>query len=192
MNVPGRLQAVDFTAFMRRYQDMVYSTAARITNDPAQAEDIAQAVFLKAYEQFDELATAPTAPGWLKTVATNLSLNHLTRYRKRFSFIGDWRRDADADSTADSGAEEALPEFSFDAGQFEEVADEQRQQLIERALKSLPEHQRLPLVLFHFSDMPYQEIAVQLKVSEAKVKSDIFRARAALLKHVAIEAAHAD
>jgi RNA polymerase sigma-70 factor (ECF subfamily) len=169
---------------MRKYQDMVYSTAARLTNDPAQAEDIAQAVFMKAYERFDELAEAPTAPGWLKTVATNLSLNHLSRYRKRLSFIGDWKRDEDDEEV------ELGPEFSLDESQFDTVADDERQQLIERALQSLPEHQRVPLVLFHFSEMPYQDIAAQLKVSVAKVKSDIFRARATLLKHAAIRNAH--
>ena len=169
---------------MRKYQNMVYSTAARLTNDPAQAEDIAQAVFMKAYERFDELALAPTAPGWLKTVATNLSLNHLSRYRKRLSFIGDWKRD-DEDEEIELG-----PEFALDETQFDTVADEERQQLIEQALQSLPEHQRVPLVLFHFSEMPYQDIAVELKVSVAKVKSDIFRARATLLKHMAIRNAY--
>jgi RNA polymerase sigma-70 factor (ECF subfamily) len=184
MQASAPSQAVDFSAFMRKYQDMVYSTAARLTNDSAQAEDIAQAVFLKAYERFDELGGAPTAPGWLKTVATNLALNHLSRYRKRLSFMGDWKRD-DADEEVDLG-----PEFAVDATQFDAIADDERQELIEQALQSLPEHQRVPLVMFHFSDMPYQDIAVQLKISVAKVKSDIFRARAALLKHVAIRNAH--
>jgi RNA polymerase sigma-70 factor, ECF subfamily len=184
MQAPATTQVVDFTAFMRKYQDMVYSTAARLTNDPAQAEDIAQAVFMKAYERFDELAEAPTAPGWLKTVATNLSLNHLSRYRKRLSFIGDWTHD-DGDEEVELG-----PEFALDETQFDAVADQERQQLIEQALQSLPEHQRVPLVLFHFSELPYQDIAAELKVSVAKVKSDIFRARAALLKHMAIRNAH--
>lgn len=164
---------------------MVYSTAVRLLGDPAQAEDIAQAVFLKAYERFDELAAAPTAPGWLKTVATNLSLNHLSRYRKRLSFIGDWRRDEDSDEEPELG-----PEFAVADGQLAEIADGQRQALIEQALASLPDHQRVPLALFHFSDMSYQDIAAQLQISVAKVKSDIFRARAALLQNAAIRKAH--
>jgi RNA polymerase sigma-70 factor (ECF subfamily) len=127
---------------------------------------------------------APTAPGWLKKVAINMALNHLSRYRKRLSFMSDWNRDDEGEET-DLGAELAFEETQFDA-----VADEERQQLIEQALQSLPEHQRVPLVLFHFSEMPYQEIAAELKVSLAKVKSDIFRARAALLEHVSIRNAH--
>ena len=50
----------DFTTFMRNYQDMVYSTAVRLIGNETQAEDIAQDVFLKAYEHFDNLRTSPT------------------------------------------------------------------------------------------------------------------------------------
>jgi RNA polymerase sigma-70 factor (ECF subfamily) len=47
-------------------------------------------------------------------------------------------------------------------------------------LENLPEHQRVPLVLYHFEDQPYDEIARRLGVSLAKVKTDILRGRAAL------------
>ena len=74
---------------MRAYQDMVFSTAARLAGNDAQAEDIAQEVFVKAYEHFDHLRSSATAGGWLKTVATNLSLNYLTRYRKRWRLFSE-------------------------------------------------------------------------------------------------------
>ena len=51
---------------------------------------------------------------------------------------------------------------------------------MQAALKALPDHQRLPLVLFHFEEMPYEEIARRLNVSLPKVKTDIRRARLAL------------
>src|SRR6187397_3094242 len=60
----GVVAATDFTTFMRNYQDMVFSTAARLTGNDAQAEDISQEVFLKAYENYDHLGTSPTAGGW--------------------------------------------------------------------------------------------------------------------------------
>src|SRR5437870_12038276 len=81
--------AQQFEAFMRNYQNMVFSTAMRLTANAAEAEDIAQEVFLKAYQRFGELQHSPTAGGWLKTVATNLSLNHLSRYRARWSFFSE-------------------------------------------------------------------------------------------------------
>lgn len=163
----------DFTTFMRNYQDMVFSTAARLTGNETQAEDIAQDVFLKAYENYHHLATSPTAGGWLKTVATNLSLNHLSRYRKRWRFFTDLRRD-DAEGDA--------PEVEFAAPDtfFTGVDATDRRELVERALDQLPEHQRVPLVLFHFEDLPYDEIAKKLGCSLAKVKTDILRARTAL------------
>jgi RNA polymerase sigma-70 factor (ECF subfamily) len=172
----GISPAADFTTFMRNYQDMVFSTAARLTGNDAQAEDIAQEVFLKAYQNYDHLSTSPTAGGWLKTVATNLSLNHLSRYRNRWRFFSEFKRDADDDRDA--------PEVEFAAPDtfFSGVDAEERRALVEHALAQLPSHQRVPLVLFHFEDLPYEDIARKLGVSLAKVKTDILRARAALAK----------
>jgi RNA polymerase sigma-70 factor (ECF subfamily) len=59
--------------------------------------------------------------------------------------------------------------------------------MVERALKQLPDHQRIPLVLYHFEDMPYQDIAKHLRVSLPKIKTDIMRARIALAKTLATE-----
>jgi RNA polymerase sigma-70 factor, ECF subfamily len=173
----GLIPPADFTTFMRNYQDMVFSTAARLTGNDAQAEDISQEVFLKAYENFDHLSTSPTAGGWLKTVATNLSLNHLSRYRNRWRFFSEFKREGEGDDRDAPEMEFAAPDTFF-AGV--DAAD--RRALVEQALEQLPEHQRVPLVLYHFEDMPYDEIAKKLRVSLAKVKTDILRARAALAK----------
>ena len=171
----GLIPPADFTTFMRAYQDMVFSTAARLTGNETQAEDISQEVFLKAHAHFDNLRTSPTAGGWLKTVATNLSLNHLSRYRNRWKFFSELKRD-DAESDA--------PEVEFAAPDtfFSGVDADERREWVERALEELPQHQRVPLVLYHFEDMPYDEIAKKLGVSLAKVKTDILRARTALAK----------
>jgi RNA polymerase sigma-70 factor, ECF subfamily len=168
----------DFTTFMRNYQDMVFSTAARLTGNDAQAEDISQEVFLKAYENYDHLSTSPTAGGWLKTVATNLSLNHLSRYRNRWRFFSEFKRDAEGGSETDA------PEVEFAAPDtfFSGVDAEDRRALVDQALAQLPPHQRIPLVLYHFEEMPYDEIARKLGISLAKVKTDILRARTALAK----------
>ena len=173
----GVSRAADFTTFLRNYQDMVFSTAARITGNDAQAEDISQEVFLKAYENYDHLSTSPTAGGWLKTVATNLSLNHLSRYRNRWRFFSEFKRDSGAD-----GREAPEVEFAAPDTFFSDVDTTERRALVERALEQLPEHQRVPLVLYHFEDLPYEDIARKLRVSLAKVKTDILRARAALAK----------
>jgi RNA polymerase sigma-70 factor (ECF subfamily) len=160
---------------MRAYQDMVFSTAFRLAGSDAQAEDIAQEVFIRAYEHFSDLRTSPTAGGWLKTVATNLSLNYLNRYRKR------WRLFSEMHSAADDSGESPQIEFEVPDTLLDELGADQRRQLVDSVLHQLPDHQRIPLVLYHFEELSYQEIASKLQVSLTKVKTDIFRARAALL-----------
>jgi len=165
---------------MRAYQDMVFSTAVRLVANDAQAEDISQDVFVKAFEHFDMLRGSPTAGGWLKTVATNLSLNHLQRYRKRWRFFSEFRQEG-------TGGEEAGAETEFAAPEtfFEGVDADERRAWVEKALDRLPEGQRIPLVLYHYEDLSYDEIAKKLGVSLAKVKTDILRAREALAKVIA-------
>jgi RNA polymerase sigma-70 factor (ECF subfamily) len=72
-----------FEAFLLEYQDMVYATAVRLLGNPMEAEDVAQTVFLKAFERFDQIGQSPAAAGWLKTVTTNACLNHC-RVRNRW------------------------------------------------------------------------------------------------------------
>jgi RNA polymerase sigma-70 factor (ECF subfamily) len=61
----------------------------RLLANRAEAEDVTQEVFLRAFERFGDLRESPTAGGWLRTVATNLSLNHLSRYRSRWTFFSE-------------------------------------------------------------------------------------------------------
>jgi RNA polymerase sigma-70 factor (ECF subfamily) len=157
---------------------MVFATAVRLLGNAADAEDAAQAVFLKAFERFEELESSPAAPGWLKTTTRNVCLNHLSRYRARWRFFSELGgRDDDAASFADGIDSGALPvpEAMERAGA---VA------ALERAVRALPDHQRVPLVLFHFEDATYQEIATALGVSLAKVKTDIHRGRETLRREL--------
>jgi RNA polymerase sigma-70 factor, ECF subfamily len=171
----GMIAPVDFTTFMRNYQDMVYTTAVRLLGNEAQAEDISQDVFLKAFEHWGNLQTSETAGGWLKTVTTNLSINHLQRYRKRWRFFSEITRHDDA-------GDEQEVEFASQEDFLEGLGQADRRAWVERALEKLPEHQRVPLVLFHYEELPYDEIAKRLGVSLSKVKTDILRGREALAK----------
>jgi len=152
----------EFETFIRNYQNMVFSVSARIVGNLTDAEDITQEVFIKAYRRFPQLRNSDTLGGWLRTVATNLSINHLNRYRARWRF------------------------FSEQAEPFEiatEIERENgRQEMLELAIRKLPDAQRVSLVLFHFQDMSYEEIAAKLGVTLAKVKSDIHRGRETLKK----------
>ena len=170
--------AQQFEVFMRNYQNMVFSTAMRLLASHQDAEDVTQEVFLRAYERFDQLRDSPTAGGWLRTVARNLSLNHLTRYRSRWSFFSE---------LFGSGREKSEEhEMEFLAGESGQETQDQgeRRALVEQALQKLPVAQRVPLVLFHFDELSYGEIAAKLGVSLGKVKIDIFRGREALRRQL--------
>jgi RNA polymerase sigma-70 factor (ECF subfamily) len=164
--------ADEFEAFVRRYQDMVFATALRLLGSPAEAEDVAQTVFLKAFERFDQIGRSDAAAGWLKTATRNACLNHLARYRSRWRLFSELARDEAPpahEGVADSApSPEDLLTAAVDL------------QALERALMALPDHQRVPLVLYHFEEASYQDIATALGVSLAKVKSDIHRGRLAL------------
>ncbi len=162
---------------MRDYQNMVFSTAMRLVANQAEAEDISQEVFLKAFERFADLRESPTAGGWLKTVATNLSLNHLSRYRSRWSFFSElFSRSGEGEEVEIDFAD------SNDVSGHAEASD--RRELVERTLRKLPPAQRVPLVLYHLEGMSYEEIAAKLGVSLGKVKTDIFRGRDAIRKRL--------
>jgi RNA polymerase sigma-70 factor (ECF subfamily) len=163
-----------FEVFVRRYQDMVFATAVRMLGRQADAEDIAQTVFLRAFERFAHLEANPGAPGWLKTVTRNLCLNHVTRHRPR------WHLFSELDD-----AEGGMPfETTLVARQVDREDDGSRQLVLDEALRRLPDHQRIPLVLYHFEDQSYQAIATALGVSLGKVKTDIHRGREALKVYV--------
>ena len=172
VNDPSR-----FEAFVRSHQDLVFATAVRLLGNQTDAEDVAQMVFLKAFERFGDIADSPAAAGWLRTVTRNACLNHLSRYRNRWRFFSELGSgQGEAASFEDTIA--AADSTSRDL----ETAEERSR--LERALQALPDHQRVPLVLFHFEEASYEEIASELGVSLAKVKTDIHRGRDALRRHL--------
>src|SRR6266852_1880426 len=143
--------AQQFEAFMKNYKNMVFSTAMRLVANQSEAEDISQEVFLKAYQRFSELRESPTVGGWLKTVATNMSLNHLSRYRSRWTFFSDL-------FSRHGEEEEKEPDFAAPGDMEEDLARSDRRELVEQALQTLPAGQRVPLVLYHLEGLKYEEI----------------------------------
>src|SRR3954468_15931204 len=93
-----------FEAFVRRYQAMVFATAVRLLGNSTDAEDVAQTVFMRAFQRFSELGESPTAGGWLKMVTRNTCLNHLTRYRRRWGVFRELEPAADQGDRLDPGS----------------------------------------------------------------------------------------
>lgn len=151
---------------------MVFATAVRLLGSPADAEDAAQTVFLRAFQHYDQVVANPAAAGWLRTTTRNVCLNHLARYRSRWRFFSELSEEGRAEY-ADAIPSDVLPIV-------EQLERADLTAALEEALRGLPDQQRVPLVLFHFEGASYQEIAATLGISLAKVKTDIHRGREAL------------
>ncbi len=165
-----------FEQFIRRYQNMVYTTSMRLLANNADAQDIAQEVFIKAYQRFPNFNGISNIEAWLRRVAVNFSLNHLTRYRNRWGFFSEL-------STRNDNQEFA---FDYPDQNVKTVEDIEKYKIIEELVNRLPASQRVPLVLFHFEGLSYEEIAKQLGASLSKIKTDIHRGRLELQKQIQV------
>lgn len=163
---------------MRLHQDRVYTVAWRLTGGSAEAEDLAQQAFLRAWQHFASLVDQPepAQSAWLRTTTTRLCLNHLQRYRNRWRFFSEL---ADRNADSDEAPEDFAARIADENGR--QPGDSSRE-LLDLALAQLPQHQRIPIVLHHFEDLSYEAIGEQLGVSLAKIKTDILRGREKLRK----------
>jgi RNA polymerase sigma-70 factor (ECF subfamily) len=165
----GDLEA--FETLVTRHQHSVVGTAAKMLGGAADAEDIGQQVFVRVWKHAAHYQPSAKFTTWLMTITRNLVFNELRRRRRSHQVSMD----------AEEG--DALKHQFVDeqaAPPSEEVLDSELQEAIDAAIASLPETQRLAIVLRRYEGMPYEEIAEVLKTSVPAVKSILFRARAEL------------
>ena len=166
-----------FESFLREHQDKVFATALRILGNEAEARDVAQETFVRAWHHWADVSRGGSGAGWVKTVARNLSINILQRHRARWSTFTDLAPDDPDQASFESTL--SVPET-----QMEQALSREQRAVLEQAIAQLPPDQRAALVLYHFEDLDYAEIARELGASLGKVKTDIHRARRALSKRL--------
>jgi RNA polymerase sigma-70 factor, ECF subfamily len=154
------------TELVRRHQHRVYQIAYLLLRDPLEAEDAAQEVFLKVYENAHRFEPKASVAAWLHRITANHCLNQLRRRRPQESLDQE-----DAAAPPDPGATplEALEERDLN-------------QRLEELLNNLPENQRRALVLKRFAGLSYQEIGTELDLSPQAVDGLLKRARQTLKK----------
>lgn len=149
-----------FGELVHRHQAFVFGAAFRVTRNHAQAEDIAQEAFLRAFRTRTEYRGDGPVRAWLYRIARNLALNAVTRNRE---IPSTEQVDIPTDRT---------PEWHvLRAAGIESVR---------RAIAELPDPLRLPLVEREYHDRTYEEIAEQLGLPLNTVRTRIHRARKAL------------
>jgi len=148
------------------YQDRIYNLCAHLLGNRAEAEDMAQATFLKAYRNLEKFQPRSALYTWLYRIAVNTCLDHL----RRPFFESIFRRSA-------SGEETRLDHPSAMPSPEENMENQQLQTAILQALGKLSPKLRAVIVLKEIEGLAYEEIATTLEISLGTVKSRISRAR---------------
>jgi len=146
-----------FEALIGRYERPVYNAAFRMLNDSDDARDVAQTVFLKAYEKLGDFNPEFRFFSWIYRIALNESVNHLNRRGR----------------TEELAEEPAAGE----AGPDDEVDREMQSRRLQVALMRIKPDYRAVIVLKHFLDCNYSEISQILDIPEGKVKSRLYSGR---------------
>ncbi len=146
-----------FEALVDRYQKPIFNLAYRFTSSREDAEDIAQSVFVKAFEKLNTFDPKFKFFSWLYKIAVNESINFLNRQRRFDTFNED-----------------------VHSGKYEperDVGDHEMTASIDTALLDLKTDYRVVVILNHFQDLSYREIGQILDIHENTVKSRLFSAR---------------
>jgi RNA polymerase sigma-70 factor (ECF subfamily) len=164
------------------YHQPIYSVIARSLHDPADAADVTQEVFLKAFRGIGGFHEESTLKTWLYRIALHESAN-----RRRW-----WSRHKQQELTIDTptggnqDTEHCLRDSLADEGRspFDEAAAEEARTRVEAGLRKLPENFRTVVILREIEGFAYDEIAEILQINIGTVKSRLMRGRAALKTHL--------
>lgn len=152
-----------------RYQGHVYGLAYSLVDSWAEAQDIAQETFIRAYMNLGQLREPPRFAAWLRRVAFSVAMNWLKAFRPGLFEQLDGRVDLDSLEIPDF--QPGPPELA----QKRELAD-----AVLAAVASLPPKYRVPLTMFHLDGLSYRKVADFLEIPLGTVKGLIHRARAKL------------
>ncbi|MFH0989164.1 MAG: RNA polymerase sigma factor [bacterium] len=154
-----------FESLYRRYKDRIHAFAYRLVKDRTIAEDIVQDTFLKTYQSALDILSPTSFRAWIFSVARNEAYKHMQK-------------------------EHVKREFDEDSGEFlnlqtplENVMEKEKKEILQLLLDSLLPKYREVLILCEYEGMSYAEIAVVTGDTESSVKSRVFKARRALIKH---------
>ena len=172
-----QLQRGDESAFRRlveEWQDMVYNTAMGIVQNPEDADDITQEVFVQVYQSVSSFKGESKLSTWLYRITLSKALDHEKRRKrkKRFAFV---------QSLFGNAEEEPIHPVEFNHPGVQLEKKESASELF-KALKQLPDNQRVAFTLHKLEGQSYQEIAEIMKTTYYAVESLMGRAQTNLKK----------
>jgi RNA polymerase sigma-70 factor (ECF subfamily) len=150
---------VAFSSMVDRYKNRLLNVIGRMLSSSEEAEDIVQETFVRVYQHRQSFNFKHCFSTWIYTIALNLARNEL-RKRKKFKFF---------EISEMQGNEK---EFAVDA-----KIPSRLPQVLDKAIRGLPEKYRVAFILRDVEEMPYEEVAKVLGVPLGTVKSRVNRAR---------------
>jgi RNA polymerase sigma-70 factor (ECF subfamily) len=146
-----------FNEVAKNYLKPIYNLALRMVQDSDLAADIVQSTFIKAFERLHTFEQGQKFFSWLYRIAIHESLNVLEKSRPTTSFLDEPR--------------------SHELSPSDKLLHRERDEAIQKALMKLSVEQRTVVVLRHFMDFSYGDMAEMLLIPEKTVKSRLFSAR---------------
>ncbi len=163
-----------YAELMNRYKKKVETIVLRIVRQKIETEDLVQEIFTKAFTSISSFKSEFSFSTWLYKIATNHCIDFVRKKR-----LSTYSLDEDYELEEDSIQRE-IPDWSKLPDR--ELFEKQRNEIIHQAINSLPEHYRKVIIMRHFEEKSYEEIAKELKLPIGTVKVQIFRARELLYK----------
>jgi len=165
-------EARDFESLTRRYKDSVYRQMIRVCGNREDAEDVLVEALLKAYRHLDQLRDSAAFRGWLAQIAKRVCW----QLKEREALLPLLQLSALEDEGREIAGSEPTPEH--------ELARRQMKQLLEDAIGSLPALYRRVYELRDVQDRSGDEVAQELGISRAAMKSRLHRARDLVRAHL--------
>lgn len=162
-----------FSHIIRKYQKTVLNLTYRFTGDATEAEDLAQEVFLRIYRAADRFEARAKFFTYLYQVTLNLCRNERAKVRHK--------RNTSLDAPIKNGEPDTVRQIEDPAGSAEDLlARQELGEAVREAVLSLPEDQRVAVMMQRFQNLSYEEIAEVLNLSVPAVKSRLHRAKLSL------------
>lgn len=160
----------NFRLLVERYQNVVFRISMGFVHEKEEAEDITQEVFIRAWQSLTKFRGDSSFSTWLHRVTVNACLNN-ARKKKSKPFFNRISTFFHIEASMQN-------DFIDDVGNAEEnIIREEHNRLLKSALESLPQNQRVAIILSKYEDLPQKEIAAIMNISEGAVEALMHRAK---------------